>query len=84
MAEDLHRHATEQIARYGMLTKAPNTGVPMQSPYLPIVNKQAQIMLKAGAELGFTPTSRSRIHAPQQPDKENPFMRHGRRPAEMA
>ena len=79
VAEDLHRQASEQVEKYGMLTKAPNTGVPMQSPYLPIVNKQAQIMLKAGAELGFTPTSRSRIHAPVEPSRENPFLRNGRR-----
>jgi Phage terminase, small subunit len=31
------------------------------SPYLPVVNKQAQIMLKAAEQLGFTPTARSRV-----------------------
>ena len=84
VAEDLHRQATEQIARFGMLTKAPNTGVPMQSPYLPIVNKQAQIMLKPGSELGFTPTSRTRIHVPAEPSRDNPFARNGRRPPVVA
>lgn len=44
--------------------KAPNTGVPMQSPYLAIANKQAQIMTKAAVEMGFTPASRSRISVP--------------------
>jgi phage terminase small subunit len=43
------------------LTKAPNTGLPIQSPYLPVVNKQAQIMLKAAELLGFSPASRSRV-----------------------
>jgi phage terminase small subunit len=28
---------------------------------LAILNKQAQIMLKAGAELGFSPSSRTRV-----------------------
>jgi len=28
---------------------------------LPIVNKQAQIMLKAAEQLGFSPASRSRV-----------------------
>ena len=50
VAEDLHRRASESVEKYGILTKAPNTGLPIQSPYLPVVNKQAMIMLKA-AEL---------------------------------
>ena len=41
VAEDLHRHASMMIEKFGMLTKAPNTGQPMQSPYLPVLNKQA-------------------------------------------
>jgi P27 family predicted phage terminase small subunit len=61
VAEDLHRAAAEKVAQYGLLTKSPNAGLPLQSPYLAILNKQAQIMLKAGAELGFSPSSRSRV-----------------------
>src|SRR5690606_35140470 len=61
VAEDLHRQACEQVARFGLLTKAPHSGQPQQSPYLPVVNRQAQIMLKAAAELGFSPASRSRV-----------------------
>jgi P27 family predicted phage terminase small subunit len=61
VAEDLHREAAEKISQYGLLTKSPNAGLPLQSPYLAILNKQAQIMLKAAAELGFTPSSRSRV-----------------------
>lgn len=61
VAEDLHRESATKIAQYGLLTKSPNAGLPLQSPYLAILNKQAQIMLKAGAELGFSPSSRSRV-----------------------
>ena len=61
VAEDLHREAAEKITQYGLLTKSPNAGLPLQSPYLAILNKQAQIMLKAGAELGFSPSSRTRV-----------------------
>ena len=61
VAEDLHREAAEKIAQFGLLTKSPNAGLPLQSPYLAILNKQAQIMLKAAAELGFSPSSRSRV-----------------------
>ena len=65
VAEDLHREAAEKIAQYGLLTKSPNAGLPLQSPYLAILNKQAQIMLKAGAELGFSPSSRTRVQIDQ-------------------
>jgi P27 family predicted phage terminase small subunit len=61
VAEDLHREAAEKITQYDLLTKSPNAGLPLQSPYLAILNKQAQIMLKAGAELGFSPSSRTRV-----------------------
>ena len=61
VAEDLHREAAEKIAQYGLLTKSPNAGLPLQSPYLAILNKQAQLMLKAGSELGFSPASRTRV-----------------------
>jgi P27 family predicted phage terminase small subunit len=61
VAEDLHREAAEKVTQFGLLTKSPNAGLPLQSPYLAILNKQAQIMLKAGAELGFSPSSRTRV-----------------------
>jgi P27 family predicted phage terminase small subunit len=61
VAEDLHRRASEQVDKFGILTKAPNTGLAIQSPYLPVVNKQAAIMMKAAEQLGFSPVSRSRI-----------------------
>lgn len=61
VAEDLHRQAAAMIEKFGILTKAPNTGLPIQSPYLPVVNKQAQILLRAAEQLGFSPSSRSRV-----------------------
>ena len=63
-AADLYRKAQAGLTKTGLLVKAPNTGVPMQSPYLAIANKQAQIMTKAAVEMGFTPASRSRITLP--------------------
>jgi P27 family predicted phage terminase small subunit len=61
VAEAIHREATKKVEQFGLLSKAPISGVPIQNPYLPIVNKQAQIMAKVAAELGFTPASRSRV-----------------------
>ena len=61
VAEDLHHRAAEMVEKFGILTKAPNTGLPIQSPYLPVVNRQALIMMKAAEQLGFTPVARSRV-----------------------
>ena len=61
IACDLHREAAQKVGQFGVLTKAPHTGLPIQSPYLPIVNRQALIMVRTAAELGFTPSARSRM-----------------------
>ncbi len=68
-AADLYRKAQAGIAKSGMLVKSPN-GIPMQSPYLAIANKQAQIMTRAATEMGFTPASRSRVTLPMEPAEE--------------
>jgi hypothetical protein len=39
--------------------------------YLAILNKQAQIMLMAGAELGFSPASRTRVQVANE--RASPF-----------
>jgi P27 family predicted phage terminase small subunit len=57
--------AMEQIQKYGAMVKSP-TGFPIQSPYLSIANRQAEIMMRIASEFGFTPASRSRISAPPQ------------------
>lgn len=52
--------ATLAIQKHGTLVKSP-TGYPLQSPYISIVNSQAEIMMRLASEFGFTPASRSRI-----------------------
>ena len=59
----LWAEATEQVNKYGSMVKSP-TGFPIQSPYLAIANRQAEIMMRIASEFGFTPASRSRITAP--------------------
>jgi P27 family predicted phage terminase small subunit len=59
----LWAEATEAIHKYGTMIKSPN-GFPMQSPYLAVANRQAEIMIRIASEFGFTPASRSRIAAP--------------------
>lgn len=61
IASSLHRDAAEKVAQYGAVIKAPHSGIPMQSPYMAILNKQHSNMCRAAAELGFTPSSRSRV-----------------------
>lgn len=65
--------ATEAIQKYGTMVKSP-TGYPVQSPYVSIANRQAEIMMRIASEFGFTPASRSRIAAPkpQEFDLFNP------------
>ena len=50
----------EQIQKCVTRVKSP-TGFPIQSPYLAIANRQAEIMMRIASEFGFTPASRSRI-----------------------
>lgn len=73
VAQDLHQDAAEKVARYGAVIKAPVTGVPIQSPYVAVLNKQAAIMMKAASEMGFTPSSRSRVRTDKPADARNPF-----------
>lgn len=61
IAEDLHREAAKKVEKFGTVIKTP--GGPMQSPYMGVLNRQAEIMKRAAAEMGFSPSSRSRVGA---------------------
>ena len=73
VAEDLHRIASEKVSRLGALVKVGENGAWQQNPYLPIMNKQAQIMMRAAAEMGFTPSSRSRVKIANDQNRDNAF-----------
>jgi P27 family predicted phage terminase small subunit len=60
----LWAEATEALQKYGVMVKSPN-GFPVQSPYLSIANRQAEIMMRIASEFGFTPASRGRISVSQ-------------------
>ena len=45
---------------------------PMQTPYVAVANKQVDIMVRIAAELGMTPSSRTRIRVGDKPP-EDPF-----------
>jgi P27 family predicted phage terminase small subunit len=59
--------AITAVRKYGTMVKSPS-GYPMQSPYVAIANRQAEIMMRIASEFGFTPASRSRISVP--PERE--------------
>ena len=63
----LRAEATEAIQKFGAMVKSPS-GYPMQSPYISIANRQAEIMMRIASEFGFTPASRSRISVPHKSD----------------
>jgi hypothetical protein len=59
--------ANDQIDVLGMLVKAPNTGLPIQSPYMPVLNRQTEIARKLAAELALPPAQRNRM-GPYSPE----------------
>ena len=59
--------AVEALEKYGAVMKSPSD-YPVQSPYVSVANRQAEIMMRIASEFGFTPASRSRISVPQQSD----------------
>lgn len=65
----LWAEATENIQKFGTMVKSPS-GYPIQSPYVAIANRQAEIMMRIASEFGFTPASRSRISVSEPPVKD--------------
>ena len=53
--------ANDKIEVTGMMVKAPNTGLPIQSPYLAVMNRQTELARKLSAELALPPAQRNRI-----------------------
>jgi P27 family predicted phage terminase small subunit len=60
VAKSVHEEAALKVAEYGAVVKGPD-GAHMRSPYVGILNQQSAVMLKCAAEMGFTPSSRSRV-----------------------
>lgn len=54
------RAASDQVAKFGSVVKAPS-GFPVQSPFLAIANKAQEQMTKLLIEFGMTPSSRARV-----------------------
>jgi P27 family predicted phage terminase small subunit len=61
----LGAEATEATQKFRVMIKSPS-GYPVQSPYVSVANRQAEIMMRIASEFGFTSASRSRISAHPQ------------------
>ncbi|MCH7872906.1 MAG: phage terminase small subunit P27 family [Planctomycetes bacterium] len=57
--------AEREIAKTAAVVKSPS-GFPIQNPWLSIAAKASTLMLKFAAELGITPSSRTRVSAVSQ------------------
>lgn len=73
VARAVHQEAAEKVGKFGAMIKSPTTGQPIQSPYVGIMNRQAQIMMKAVSEMGFSPTSRARVKIQKPAASDDPF-----------
>jgi len=66
--------ATEELRKYGPVLKM--GAMLIQSPYITIADKAMNQILKNGAEFGFTPSSRTRLHVSpveKHVDKNDPL-----------
>lgn len=62
VAAALHKRATRELNKAkSLFVKVGENGALAQHPALAVINKQAQIMVRCAAEMGFTPSSRSRV-----------------------
>ena len=59
-AKCLHDEAMKALQSSPRIIKSPN-GMPVQSPWIQILNKQASIMQRLSLDLGFSPAARARI-----------------------
>lgn len=75
IARDRFIDAAKRTTKFGSLL-ASKAGGHYQNPYLAIQTKQSEKMAKLAAELGFTPSSRSRVKLTKNPtggSAANPF-----------
>jgi P27 family predicted phage terminase small subunit len=71
-AVDAYDEAKKMVDLEGQVITSPN-GHLIQSPYMAILNKQAFLILKTAAVLGFTPVSRTRLDIEPELDPDDPW-----------
>lgn len=68
----IYLDASRRVAELGLVVKAPS-GYPMTNPYRAIANGALGHLVKLWAELGLTPSSRSRVKTVTGPGADDPF-----------
>jgi P27 family predicted phage terminase small subunit len=61
----LHEEAVQKLQLSPKIIKSPN-GLPVQSPWLQILNKQAALLVRLAGELGFSPAARARVSVDEE------------------
>lgn len=67
-AENRYWQAKEQVDKLGTIVKTTNGNL-IQNPYLPVMNKAWEQMMKLFQEFGLTPSSRTRIQTMAEPQE---------------
>lgn len=65
-------HANASVETAGMVIRSPS-GYPMPNPYIAIANRALTHCTRLWAELGLTPSSRSRVQTTGPRDPKDPF-----------
>lgn len=71
VAVDRFNRMEKNIAAKGEVVESPKTRTPMINPYLSVSKAAQDAILKFGAELGLSPSSRTRLHV--ETPKSNSF-----------
>jgi P27 family predicted phage terminase small subunit len=66
---------TESVDRYGSVVKG-SKGQPRVSPFVKLRDDARRDMIKFAAELGITPSARSRVSAVPPQDKSDPAKKY--------
>lgn len=72
IAKALQKEAAEKLQTEEMVTMSGN-GSLVQNPLINIINKQTEIIIKCGAQMGFSPTSRTKVSVEQSEEETNGF-----------
>ena len=67
-----YRVAGEEVKKSGQTVFTPN-GCSIINPAMSVQNRQAVLMMKAATDMGFTPTSRTRIVLKEEIEPDNPW-----------
>lgn len=75
-----HKEASLMLKSEGYVVES-LTGAKKKNEWVVVKNRAAEIMLKTGSEMGFTPASRSKVSASGGSKKGNKFSGNGKRSA---